>query len=99
MKSRRARGTREETRKAEGRGSGSQTAEMARTVFKQKIRDLFFRIFDAEKSCPSRLRRSLARSLAVRLTRPNKRACSQAKYEPLVVSIEPEGTRTFQNRE
>ena len=37
--------------------------------------------------------RSLARSLAVRFTRPNKRACSQAKYEPLIVSIEPEGIR------
>ena len=29
--------------------------------------------------CPSRLRRSLARSRETRLTRPNRRACSQAR--------------------
>ena len=30
--------------------------------------------------CPSRLRRSLARSRETRFTRPNRRACSQARY-------------------
>ena len=30
--------------------------------------------------CPSRLRRSLARSRETRFTRPNRRACSQATY-------------------
>ena len=29
--------------------------------------------------CPSRLRRSLARSRETRFTRPNRRACSQAR--------------------
>ena len=36
--------------------------------------------------CPSRLRRSLARSRETRFTRPNRRACSQAIRRPLVTT-------------
>ena len=97
VKSRRARGTREETRK---RRAGEWLSDCRELLLNKKnSRSLLSNFRRRRKLCPSRLRRSLARSLAVRFTRPNRRACSQAKYEPLVVSIEPEGTRTFQNRE
>ena len=97
MKSRRTRGTREETRK---RRAGEWLSDCRELLLNKKnSRSLLSNFRRRRKLCPSRLRRSLARSLAVRFTRPNRRACSQAKYEPLVVSIEPEGTRTFQNRE
>ena len=72
---------------------------LPRTAFKEKIRDLFFRIFDAEESYVPRGFAARSRVLSVRFTRPNRKACSQAKYEALVVSIGPQGTRTFQNRE
>ena len=47
VKSRRARGTREETRK---RRAGEWLSDCRELLLNKKIRDLFFRIFDAEES-------------------------------------------------
>ena len=41
--------------------------------------------------CPSRLRRSLARSRETRLTRPNRRACSQATSWPERLVLQASG--------
>ena len=73
---------------------------LPRTAFKQKIRDSFFRIFDAEESYVPRgfAARSRVLSRFASLAQIGKLA-RRLSTNPLVVSIEPEGTRTFQNQE
>ena len=72
---------------------------LPRTAFKQKIRDLFFRIFDAEESYVPRGLAARSRFLSRFASLAQIGELAQAKYEPVVVSIGPEGTPTFYNRQ